>query len=35
LLLIEDAGHFIWVEQAETFFSGIRKFLPELGYKAQ
>jgi proline iminopeptidase len=35
LLLIEDAGHFIWMEQPEAFFSGIRKFLSALGYKAQ
>lgn len=35
LLLIEDAGHFIWIEQPEVFFTGISKFLPELGYEAQ
>jgi proline iminopeptidase len=35
LLLIEDAGHFIWMEQPEAFFAGIRKFLPVVGYKAQ
>jgi proline iminopeptidase len=35
LLLIEDAGHFVWFEQPEAFFSGIRKFLPALGYKIQ
>lgn len=31
LLLIEDAGHFPWLEQPEAFFSGIRSFFPVLG----
>jgi proline iminopeptidase len=32
LLVIEDSGHFPWLEQPEDFFSGIREFLPKLGY---
>ena len=30
LLVIEDAGHFPWLEQADTFFAGIRQALPFL-----
>jgi proline iminopeptidase len=32
LLVIEQAGHFPWLEQPEQFFSGIKRFLPALGY---
>ncbi len=32
LLVIEDAGHFPWLEQPEQFFGGIRIFLTKLGY---
>ncbi len=32
LLVIENAGHFPWLEQPEQFFDGIRSFLPKLGY---
>lgn len=32
LLLIEEAGHFPWMEQPEAFYGGIRQFLPSLGY---
>jgi proline iminopeptidase len=32
LLVIENAGHFPWLEQPEQFFGGIRTFLPKLGY---
>jgi proline iminopeptidase len=32
LLIIENAGHFPWLEEPEQFFSGIRTFLPKLGY---
>lgn len=35
LLLIEEAGHFLWIEQPEAFFSGTRKFLPALGHERQ
>jgi pimeloyl-ACP methyl ester carboxylesterase len=27
------AGHFPWMEQPETFYEGIRRFLPGLGYR--
>lgn len=33
LLVIENAGHFPWLEQPEQFFRGIRNFLPKLGYR--
>jgi len=33
LLLIEDAAHFPWLEQPQAFFSGVRSFLPTLGYE--
>jgi proline iminopeptidase len=33
LLLIEDAGHFPWMEQPEAFYAGLRQFLPALGYR--
>ena len=32
LLVIENAGHFPWLEEPEQFFAGIRTFLPKLGY---
>jgi proline iminopeptidase len=32
LLVIENAGHFPWLEQPEQFFGGMRAFLPKLGY---
>jgi proline iminopeptidase len=32
LLVIENAGHFPWLEQPQQFFEGIRTFLPKLGY---
>jgi len=32
LLVIEQAGHFPWLEQPDRFFSGIKSFLPALGY---
>lgn len=32
LLLIENAGHFPWMEQPEEFFKGMKDFLPKLGY---
>jgi len=32
LLVIENAGHFPWLEQPQQFFDGIRTFLPKLGY---
>lgn len=32
LLVIENAGHFPWLEQPQEFFDGIRTFLPKLGY---
>ena len=32
LLIIENAGHFPWLEQPKQFFEGIRMFLPKLGY---
>jgi proline iminopeptidase len=33
LLLIENAGHFPWLEQPEQFFGGMQAFLPKLGYQ--
>lgn len=33
LLVIENAGHFPWLEQPEQFFGGIQAFLPKLGYQ--
>lgn len=33
LLVIEDAGHFPWLEQPDAFFKGVRGFLPTLGYR--
>jgi len=33
LLVIENAGHFPWLEQPEQFFGGIQVFLPKLGYQ--
>lgn len=33
LLVIEDGGHFPWIEQPEAFFEGVRAFLPLLGYR--
>jgi proline iminopeptidase len=32
-LLIENAAHFPWLEQPDAFFSGVRSFLPALGYE--
>jgi proline iminopeptidase len=32
LLVIQNAGHFPWLEQPEQFFDGIKSFLPKLGY---
>lgn len=32
LLVIENAGHFPWLEQPQQFFDGIQSFLPKLGY---
>lgn len=33
LLVIENAGHFPWLERSKQFFGGIRNFLPKLGYR--
>lgn len=33
LLVVENAGHFPWLEQPQQFFDGIRTFLPKLGYE--
>ena len=33
LLVIENAGHFPWLEQPAQFFGGIQAFLPKLGYQ--
>lgn len=33
LLVIENAGHFPWLEEPELFFGGIKTFLPKLGYQ--
>jgi proline iminopeptidase len=33
LLVIENAGHFPWLEQPNAFFEGLRTFLPKLGYR--
>jgi proline iminopeptidase len=33
LLVIEKAGHFPWLEQPESFYDGLRQFLPTLGYR--
>lgn len=35
LLVIENAGHFPWLEQPDQFFGGIRGFLPKLGYRRE
>jgi pimeloyl-ACP methyl ester carboxylesterase len=32
LLIIENAGHFLWLEQPEYFYKGMREFLPKLNY---
>lgn len=32
LLVIEEAGHFPWMEQPKEFFTGLKEFLPHLGY---
>lgn len=32
LLVIENAGHFPWLEEPQQFFEGIRTFVPKLGY---
>ncbi len=32
LLIIENSGHFPWLEQPQQFFSGVQSALPELGY---
>lgn len=32
LLVIQNAGHFPWLEQPQQFFDGIETFLPGLGY---
>jgi proline iminopeptidase len=32
LLVIENAGHFPWLEQPQQFFNGIKTFLSKLGY---
>jgi hypothetical protein len=29
--VIENAGHFPWLEQPDQFFGGMRTFLPKLG----
>jgi pimeloyl-ACP methyl ester carboxylesterase len=33
LLVVEDAGHFPWLEQPDAFFRGIRGFLPTVGHR--
>ena len=33
LLIIQNAGHFPWLEQPEQFFGGMQTFLPKLGYQ--
>jgi proline iminopeptidase len=35
LLVIENAGHFPWLEQPEQFFGGIGVFLPKLGFRKE
>ena len=35
LLVIEEAGHFPWLEAPEAFYSGVRAFLPVMGYMLQ
>jgi proline iminopeptidase len=32
LVVIENAGHFPWIEQPEEFFFWVREFLPAMGY---
>lgn len=32
LLVIENSGHFPWLEASGAFFKGVREFLPKLGY---
>lgn len=32
LLVIENSGHFPWLEATDAFFKGVREFLPKLGY---
>lgn len=33
MVLIEDAGHFPWLEQPESFFDGTSALLEALGVK--
>jgi pimeloyl-ACP methyl ester carboxylesterase len=33
LLILENAGHFPWLEKPEQFFGGIQAFLPKIGYQ--
>ena len=33
LLILENAGHFPWLERPEQFFGGIQAFLPKIGYR--
>ena len=35
LLLIEDSGHFPWMEQREVFELKVPEFLDALGFSAQ
>jgi proline iminopeptidase len=35
LLLVEDAGHFPWMEQPDAFYDGLRQILPLLGYRCE
>ena len=35
LLLIEDCGHFMWLEQAEEFNAQVPQFLEALGLRPQ
>jgi len=33
LLIVENAGHFPWLEKPEKFFGGIQAILPKIGYQ--
>jgi pimeloyl-ACP methyl ester carboxylesterase len=33
LLILENAGHFPWLETPERFFGGIQSILPKIGYQ--
>jgi len=35
LLLMEDCGHFVWLEQAEEFNAQAPKFLETLGLRPE